>query len=243
MEGKKTKLIIGGVIIGALLIISTIVILVIVLTIGSKKGPGGENVKYKSIIKFQSNAVSGIQPGNLFLSTCGRLPELDGFNAVLSPCNKALNVTLRTDPSSEPTSIQWEILNDSDISSLGVVLYGDKIILKSKSDDTYLVNCGEGVGTGCGTQNLASGNSSFGGISFFAATFKIEGGQIGTNVKYNDFVKLKEMRKRYGETTVEGTDYIATCGSTSDCGLNIVVRPNNTPQYEELIKWKILPNE
>jgi hypothetical protein len=240
MEGKKTKLIIGGVIIGALLIISTIVILVIVLTIGSKKGPGGENVKYKSIIKFQSNAVSGIQPGNLFLSTCGRLPELDGLSGVFSPCNKALNVTLRTDPSSEPTSIQWEILNDSDISSTEEILYGDKIILKSKSDDSYLVKCGEGVGTGCGTQNLASGNSSVGVGG--ATTFKIEGGQIGTNVKYNDFVKLRENRKSSGLGTVEGTDYIATCGSTSDCGLNIVVRPSNTPEDEELIKWKIMPN-
>jgi hypothetical protein len=223
-----------------MVLIAIIIILVIVLTIGSKKtsttkppgpttGPGGENVTYKSIIKFQSNAVSDIQPGNLFLSTCGRLPKIDGLGGLLNPCSEPLNVTLRTNPSSEPTSIQWEILKSSDASSAEEILYGDTIKLINKFDDSYLMTCSEGVGTGCGTKNLVSSKSVIG----FAFVFTIEGGEIGTNVKYNDNVKLKLS---------EFNEYVATCGSTSGCGLNIVVRPNNTPQYEELIKWKILPN-
>jgi hypothetical protein len=227
---KKTKLIIGGVIIGAIVLITIIIIIVIlVLTIGSKKT---KILTYGSIIKFQSNLIPNVQRGDLFLSTCGRTTKTsnDSLICSLDPCCDRLNVTLRTNPSSEPTSIQWKIIKTEDKDSTKEVLYGDKIwLVNQKTPVGYLYpGCKDGVGTNCGDTNVIASNNTFAaGIGIWT----LEGGDIGSPVSTNEFVKIKQFGS--------DSNYIATCGSTTSCGLNVTIPPNTISNYNERIKWII----
>ena len=178
------------------------------------------------------------------ISLQGQATRWPGYNGFLVPCGTTTqgcgtNVTVRPEASFSTNAIlkNWNVLG----APTGYAIkYGDVIELKAQNG-TYLSPCGT-TPDGCGINVALRPDASFNAYepNSLLRKWQVLGGTLGNQVNSGDIIELKAQASRF-----PGHDgYLAPCGtSTSDCGVNVTLRPDNQfTQFEPnsmLRKWKV----